>query len=68
MAKTFRQMVREARGKIKVIGPREAKPIIDLGAAMLIDVREAWERREGLLDFRSMRILQPPFDRRTLSS
>ena len=43
MAKTFRQMVREARGQIKVISPREAKPIIDRGGAMLIDVREAWE-------------------------
>src|SRR6266496_5096607 len=43
MAKTFRQMVRDARGQIKVISPQEAKPIIDLGAAMLIDVREAWE-------------------------
>ena len=43
MAKTFRQMVREARGQIKVISPQEAKRIIDLGAVMLIDVREAWE-------------------------
>jgi rhodanese-related sulfurtransferase len=43
MGKTFRQMVREARGQIKVISPHEAKPIIERGGAMLIDVREAWE-------------------------
>ena len=43
MAKTFRQMVKEARGQVKVITPRDAKPIIDHGAATLIDVREAWE-------------------------
>ena len=43
MAKTFRQMVREARGQVKVITPRDAKPIVDQGGAMLIDVREAWE-------------------------
>jgi rhodanese-related sulfurtransferase len=43
MAKTFRQMVKEARGQVKVITPRDAKPIVDRGGAMLIDVREAWE-------------------------
>ncbi len=43
MAKTFRQMVKEARSHVKVISAREAKPIIERGAAMLIDVREAWE-------------------------
>jgi rhodanese-related sulfurtransferase len=43
MAKTFRQMVSEARDLVKVISPQEAKPNIDRGGAMLIDVREAWE-------------------------
>ena len=43
MAKTFRQMVKEARGQVNVITPRDAKPIIERGGAMLIDVREAWE-------------------------
>ena len=46
MAKTFRQMVKEARSQIKVISPRDAKPIVDRGGAMLIDVREAWEITE----------------------
>lgn len=43
MGKTFRDMVREARRQIKLISAQEAKPIIERGAAMLIDVREAWE-------------------------
>jgi rhodanese-related sulfurtransferase len=43
MSKTFRDMVREARREIKVISAQEAKPVIERGAAMLIDVREAWE-------------------------
>jgi rhodanese-related sulfurtransferase len=43
MGKTFRDMVREARREIKVISAQEAKPVIERGAAMLIDVREAWE-------------------------
>jgi len=43
MAKTFRQMVKEAREQVKVISACDAKPVIDRGGAMLIDVREAWE-------------------------
>lgn len=43
MAKTFRQMVKEARSHVRVISAQDAKPIIDRGLAMLIDVREAWE-------------------------
>jgi len=43
MAKTFRQMVKEARGQVKVISARDAKAVIDRGGAMLINVREAWE-------------------------
>jgi rhodanese-related sulfurtransferase len=43
MSKTFRDMVRETRREIKVISAQEAKPVIERGAAMLIDVREAWE-------------------------
>ena len=43
MAKTFRQMVKEGREQVKVISACDAKPVIDRGGAMLIDVREAWE-------------------------
>ncbi len=40
MAKTFMEMVKEARDQVNVISPQEAKAAIDAGGATVIDVRE----------------------------
>lgn len=40
MAKTFMQMVKEARDQVNVLSPQEAKAAIDAGGATVIDVRE----------------------------
>ena len=47
MAKTFMEMVREARGQVGVISPQEAKAEIDKGTATVIDVREPDEVAES---------------------
>jgi rhodanese-related sulfurtransferase len=47
MAKTFLQMVAEAREQVNVISPEEAKKEIDKGGATVIDVREPDEVAES---------------------
>ncbi|MHB8646441.1 MAG: rhodanese-like domain-containing protein [Thermomicrobiales bacterium] len=47
MAKTFRQMVADARGEVGVMSPQDAKRAIDKGGATVIDVREPDEVAES---------------------
>jgi rhodanese-related sulfurtransferase len=45
-AMTFRERVHEARKHVAMISPDEARRILDLGGALLIDVGEEWQLRE----------------------
>src|ERR1700730_12941443 len=45
-AKTFRERVHEARNRVAMISPEEAKQLLDRGGVMLIDVGEEWQLRE----------------------
>ena len=47
MGKTFRQMVADARGEVRVISPQDAKNEIDKGGTTVIDVREPDEVAES---------------------
>jgi rhodanese-related sulfurtransferase len=46
MAKTFRQRVQEARRRVRMLPPKEAKQLIDRGGVVVIDVGEAWQLAE----------------------
>jgi rhodanese-related sulfurtransferase len=44
--KTFRQRVHEARKRVRMLPPHEARRLIEAGGVTLIDVGEEWQIRE----------------------
>ena len=46
MAKTFHQLVNEARENLPLVTPKEAKKMIGDNNALIVDVRDAWNIRE----------------------
>jgi len=46
MGKSFRERVHEAREHVTMLGPDDAKKLLDCGGVTLIDVGEEWQLRE----------------------